>query len=81
MNIHDQLLELHDSLSNDDMWLNLLEESFDEWGVSNIEELIDLSIDNEDEGIIYSLISEGESILSLKDLNNFIDENDYDDEY
>ena len=72
MNIHDQLLELHDLLSNDDMWLNLLEESFDEWGVSNIEELIDLSIDNEDEGIIYSLVSEGESILSLKDLNNFI---------
>lgn len=81
MNIYDQLLELHDQLSDDDMWLNILDEAFEEWEVENIDELIDASMENEDEGIIYSLISEGESILSLKDLNNYYDEGEYDDEY
>jgi hypothetical protein len=81
MNIYDQLLELHDQLSDDDMWLTLLDEAFEEWEVEDIEELIDASVENEDEGIIYSLVSEGESILSLKDLNNYYDEGEYDDEY
>ena len=81
MNIHDQLLELHNLLSNDDMWLTILEEAFDECEVNNVEELIDYSIDNEEEGVIYNLVNEGEGILSLKDLNNFYDEGEYDDEY
>ena len=81
MDIYDQLLELHDSLSNDDMWLTILDETFDEWEVNSIEELIDASMESKDEGVIYSLISEGESILSLKDLNNFYDEDEYRDEY
>ena len=78
MNIYDQLLELHDQLSNDDMWLNILDEAYDELGVGDIDSLIDYAMENEDEGIIYNLISEGEGILSLKDLNNFYDEGEYD---
>ena len=81
MNIYDQLLELHDQLSNDDMWLNILDEAYDELGVGDIDSLIDYAMENEDEGIIYNLISEGEGILSLKDLNNFYYEGEYDDEY
>jgi|LauGreDrversion4_2_1035121.scaffolds.fasta_scaffold355731_3 hypothetical protein len=81
MNIYDQLLELHDQLSNDDMWLNILDEAYEELGVGDIDSLIDYAMENEDEGIIYNLISEGEGILSLKDLNNFYDEGEYDDEY
>ena len=81
MNIYDQLLELHDQLSNDDMWLTILDEAYDELGVNDIDSLIDYSMENEDEGVIYNLISEGEGILSLKDLNNFYDEDEYDDDY
>ena len=49
MNIYDQLLELHEQLCNDDMWLTILDDSFDELGINSIEELIDVSMENEDE--------------------------------
>lgn len=81
MNIYDQLLEIHDQLSDDEMWLTLLDNAFDELEVDNIDDLIDASVETQDEGIIFNLISEGESILSLKDLDNYYDEGEYDDEY
>lgn len=81
MNIYDQLLEIHDQLSDDEMWLTLLDNAFDELEVDNIDDLIDVSVETQDEGIIFNLISEGESILSLKDLDNYYDEGEYDDEY
>lgn len=77
MTIYDQLLEIHDQLSDDDMWLAILENTFNELEVSDIDELIDIASENEDEGIIYNLISEGESILSLKDIDNYYNEDDY----
>jgi hypothetical protein len=81
MNVYDQLLEIHDQLSDDEMWLTLLDSAFDELEVDNIDDLIDASVETQDEGIIFNLISEGESILSLKDLDNYYDEGEYDDEY
>jgi hypothetical protein len=79
MNIYDQLLEIHDQLSDDEMWLTLLDTAFDELEVDNIDDLIDASVEIQDEGIIFNLISEGENILSLKDLDNYYDEGEYDD--
>ena len=78
MNIYDQLLEIHDQLSDDEMWLTLLDTAFDELEVDNIDDLIDASVETQDEGIIFNLISEGENILSLKDLDNYYDEGEYD---
>ena len=79
MNIYDQLLEIHDQLNDDEMWLTLLDTAFDELEVDNIDDLIDVSVETQDEGIIFNLISEGENILSLKDLDNYYDEGEYDD--
>lgn len=81
MNIYDQLLELHEQLNDDEMWLTVLDTAFEEAEVDNLDDLIDWATENEDEGILYNLVSEGESILSLKDLNNYYDEEEYDDEY
>ena len=79
MNIYDQLLEIHEQLSNDEMWLTFLEEAFEELEVDNIDDLIDKATENEDEGIICNLVSEGETILSMKDLGNFYDEDEFDE--
>jgi len=81
MNIYDQLLEIHEQLSDDEMWLTVLDSAYDELEVDNIDDLIDAALETQDEGIIFNLISEGESILSLKDLDNYYDEGEYDDEY
>jgi uncharacterized membrane protein YgaE (UPF0421/DUF939 family) len=77
MNIYDQLLEIHEQLSDDEMWLTILESAYDELEVDNIDDLIDVALETQDEGIIFNLISEGESILSLKDMDNFYDEGEY----
>lgn len=79
MNIYDQLLEIHEQLSDDEMWLTILDTAYDELEVDNIDDLIDKATEIEDEGVICNLISEGESILSLKDIDNFYDEDEYDE--
>jgi hypothetical protein len=79
--IIDQLLEIHEQLINDEMWNTVLDNAFEEAEVDNLDDLIDWASENEDEGILYNLVSEGDSILSLKDINNYYDGNDYDDEY
>jgi hypothetical protein len=81
MNIYDQLLEIHDQLIDDEMWLTLLETAFEELEIDNIDDLIELSTETQDEGIISNLISEGENILSFKDPDNYYDEGEYDNEY
>jgi len=72
MNIYDQLFELHDSLLNDEAWLTVLETAMFDMDVEDIEELVERCIEEENEGIIYDLISEGELIISLK--NQSLDE-------
>jgi hypothetical protein len=82
MNIFDQLHELNEQLSDDAAWNALLENAFEELDVNDIEELIDKAVENEDEGIINDLVSEGDYILSLKNqtLDEWYDENG-EDEY
>lgn len=77
----DQLLEIHEQLIDDEMWLTILDIAFEEAEVDNLDDLIDWASENEDEGILSNLISEGEGILSLKDIGNFYDEDEYKDEY
>ena len=79
MNIYEQLLEIHEQLSDDEMWLNILDIAYDEIGADSIDDLIEKATENEDEGIICNLIDEGENILSLKDLDNYIDGDDFDE--
>jgi hypothetical protein len=81
MMIVDQLLEIHEQLSDDEMWLTILDAAFEEAEVDNLDDLIDWASENEDEGILYNLVSEGDGILSLKDIDNYYDSDDYDDEY
>jgi hypothetical protein len=81
MMIIDQLLEIHEQLSDDEMWLTLLDTAFEEAEVDNLDDLIDWASENEDEGILYNLVSEGDGILSLKDIDNYYDSDDYDNEY
>jgi uncharacterized membrane protein YgaE (UPF0421/DUF939 family) len=82
MNIFDQLHELNEQLSDDAAWNALLENAFEELDANDIEELIDKAVENEDEGIINDLVSEGDYILSLKNqtLDEWYDENG-EDEY
>ena len=77
MDIFDQFNEINDQLSNDEMWISLLETAFEETGAIDVEDLIDRVVKEDNDGIIYSLVDEGEYILSLKD--QIIDEY-YDDE-
>lgn len=67
MDIFDQLYEINSQLANDEMWLTMLDNAYDEMGAVDIEELVDKAIKEENEGIIYDLVDEGEYILSLKD--------------
>jgi hypothetical protein len=77
MDIFDQFNEINDQLSNDEMWISLLETAFEETEAIDVEDLIDRVVKEDNDGIIYSLVDEGEYILSLKD--QIIDEY-YDDE-
>ena len=79
--IIDQLLEIHEQLIDDEMWNTLLGNAFEEAEVDNLDDLIDWASENEDEGILYNLVSEGDSILSLKNIDNYYDSDEYDDEY
>ena len=79
MSIYDQFLEIHEQLIDDEMWLTFLEEAFEELEVENVDDLMDKAIKIEDEGTICNLVSEGENILSMKDLSNFYDEDEFDE--
>ncbi len=79
MSIYDQFLEIHEQLIDDEMWLTFLEEAFEELEVDNVDDLMDKAIKIEDEGTICNLVSEGENILSMKDLSNFYDEDEFDE--
>lgn len=72
MNIYEQFYELHDVLISDDKWNHLLEETFEDMEVGDVEELVDKCIEDNNEGLIYDLVSEAELIISLK--NQIVDE-------
>ncbi len=79
MDIFDQLYEINSQLANDEMWLTMLDNAYDEMGAVDIEELVEKAIKEENEGIIYDLVDEGEYILSLKDqiVDDYYEDEDY----
>jgi hypothetical protein len=83
MNNFDQLHDLNAQLIDDEKWLTVLENTYYDWGVDNLEELIDLIIEEDNQGIVHELIDEGEYILSLKSqsLDDYYEEDGLDDYY
>jgi hypothetical protein len=57
----------------------MLDNAYDEMGAVDIEELVEKAVKEENEGIIYDLVDEGEYILSLKDqiVDDFYEDEDY----
>ena len=80
MDIYDQLLEIHSQLEHDEMWLTIIEGYFEEHEVDNMDDFIDKLAEAEIEGTVYTLINEGESILSLKETDEWFSDgsDDYD---
>jgi flavodoxin len=81
MDIYDQLLETHNQLRNDEMWLIIIKEYFDEHEVNNIDDFIDKLAEANIEGVVYSLLSEGENLLSLRDTDDWFGDGDDDYNY
>lgn len=80
MNIYDQLAEINTQLINDEMWLSIVEEYLEEFEVDNMDELIDKASMQENDGIIYRLIREGEDLLELKDdVDDYFSDDDDED--
>jgi hypothetical protein len=81
MDIYDQLFEIHSQLENDEMWLTIIEGYFEEYEVDNIDDFIDKLAEAEIEGVIYTLINEGENLLSLKETDEWFDDDYGNDDY
>lgn len=82
MNIYDQLAETHSQLINDEMWLSIIEEYFEEFEVENMDELIDKASLQENDGVVYRLLREGEDLLELKDdVDDYFSDDDDDEDY
>lgn len=81
MDIYDQLFEIHSQLENDEMWLTIIEGYFEEHEVDNIDDFIDKLAAAEIEGIVYTLINEGEDLLSLKETDEWFDDDYGNDDY
>jgi hypothetical protein len=80
MNIYDQLADIHSQLTNDEMWLSIIEEYFEEFEVENMDELIDKTSIQENDGVVYRLIREGEDLLELKDdVDDYFSDDDDED--
>ena len=82
MNIYDQLTDIHSQLTHDEMWLSIIEEYFEEFEVENMDELIDKTSTQENDGVVYRLIREGEDLLELKDdVDDYFSDDDGDEDY
>ena len=82
MNIYDQLADIHSQLTNDEMWLSIIEEYFEEFEVENMDELIDKASMQENDVVVYRLIREGEDLLELKDdVDDYFSDDDDDEDY
>jgi vacuolar-type H+-ATPase subunit I/STV1 len=81
MDIYDQLFEIHSQLENDEMWLTIIEGYFEEYEVDNIDDFIDKLAEAEIEGVVYTLINEGENLLSLKETDEWFDDDYGNDDY
>jgi hypothetical protein len=63
------------------MWLTIIEGYFEEHEVDNIDDFIDKLAEAEIEGIVYTLINEGENLLSLKETDEWFDDDYGNDDY
>jgi hypothetical protein len=81
MDIYDQLFEIHSQLENDEMWLTIIEGYFEEHEVDNIDDFVDKLAEAEIEGVVYTLINEGENLLSLKETDEWFDDDYGNDDY
>ena len=81
MDIYDQLFEIHSQLENDEMLLTIIEGYFEEYEVDNIDDCIDKLAEAEREGVVYTLINEGENLLSLKETDEWFDDDYGNDDY
>jgi hypothetical protein len=82
MNIYDQLAEINTQLINDEMWLSIVEEYLEEFEVETMDELIDKTSTQENDGVVYRLIREGEDLLELKDdVDDYFSDDDDDEDY
>lgn len=77
MDIYDQLLEIHLQLAHDEMWLTIIEGYFEEYEVENMDDLIDKLAEAEIEGAVYTLLNEGDNLLSLKETDEWFSDDDY----
>jgi len=80
-NIYDQLAEIHSQLQNDEMWKTIIESYFEEFEVTDMDKFLEQASNQESDGAIYALISEGNDLLTMKDDIDawFRDDEDYDD--
>ena len=81
MDIYDQLLEIHLQLIHDEMWLTIIEGYFEEYEVENMDDLIDKLAEAEIEGAVYTLLNEGDNLLSLKETDEWFDDDYGNDDY
>jgi hypothetical protein len=81
MDIYDQLLEVHLQLEHDEMWLTIIEGYFEEHEVDNMNDLIDIFADAGIEGAVYTLLNEGDNLLSLKETDEWFDDDYGNDDY
>lgn len=65
MGTFEQLYEINEALSDNEMWNSALKNTFNTFGVKTLDDLVNLVLEEEDETIIYDLINEGEYIISL----------------
>ena len=81
MDIYDQLLEIHLQLAHDEMWLTIIEGYFEEHEVDNIDDFVEKLAEAEIEGVVYTLINEGENLLSLKETDEWFNDDYGNDDY
>ena len=81
MDIYDQLLEVHMQLAYDEMWLTIIEGYFEEYEVENMDDLIDKLAEAGIEGAVYTLLNEGDNLLSLKETDEWFDDDYGNDDY
>lgn len=67
MDIYNQLYEMDYQLEQNDYWLEILDRTFREMGVNDLEELIEKVMDEGNDDIIYGLIDEGIYLLHFDD--------------
>lgn len=67
MDIYNQLYKMNHQLEQNDYWLDVLNRAFKNMKVNDLEELIEKSMEEGNDDIIYHLIDEGIYLLHFDD--------------